>query len=51
MFKEKQTNDLFYITLAKTARKEELMFQNVAYRPTVFKTGNRDIKRLTHSIK
>ena len=36
---------------AKTAQKEELMFQNVAYWPTVFKTGNSDIKCITHSIK
>ena len=35
----------------KTAQKEELMLPNVAYRPTVLKTANRDIICITHYIK
>ena len=38
---QKNSNPLFFITAwaAQTAQTEEFMFQNVAYRPTVYKTG------------
>ena len=36
---------LFSGLAAKTAQKEEFMFQNVAHRPTVYKTGARHTYR------
>ena len=40
---QKNSNPLFSLTAltAKTAQTEEFMFQNVAYRPTVYRTGVR----------
>ena len=39
---QKNSNPLFSLLprSAQTAETEEFMFQNVAYRPTVYKTGN-----------
>ena len=39
---QKNSNPLFFSLLpwaAQTAQTEEFMFQNVAYRPTVYRTG------------
>ena len=36
---QKNSNPLFSSLTAQTAQTEEFMFQNVAYRPTVYKTG------------
>ena len=38
---QKNSNPLFFLTAssAQTAQTEEFMFQNVAYRPTVYRTG------------
>ena len=38
---QKNSNPLFFLTVwaAQTAQTEEFMFQNVAYRPTVYITG------------
>ena len=41
---QKNSNPLFFLTAssaqtAQTAQTEEFMFQNVAYRPTAYKTG------------
>ena len=40
---QKKLNPLFFLTAwaAQTTTTEEFMFQNVAYRPTVYKTGIR----------
>ena len=40
---QKNSNTLFFLTAwaAQMAQREEFMFQNVAYRPTVYKTGCR----------
>ena len=42
---QKNSNPLFFLTAwaAQTAQTEEFMFQNVAYRPTVYKTGPNQI--------
>jgi hypothetical protein len=40
---QKNSNLLFFFLTASTAQMaqtEELMFQNVAYRPTVYRTGD-----------
>ena len=39
---QKNSNPLFFLTAssAQTAQTEEFMFQNVAYRPTVYRTGH-----------
>ena len=44
---QKNSNPLFFLTAltAQTAQIEEFMFQNVAYRPTVHKTGNGSIQK------
>ena len=38
---QKNSNPLFFLTAraAQTAQTEEFMFQNVVYRPTVYRTG------------
>ena len=38
---QKNSNPLFFLTAstAQMAQSEEFMFQNVAYRPTVYRTG------------
>ena len=38
---QKNSNPPFFLTAwpAQTAKTEEFMFQNVAYRPTVYRTG------------
>ena len=38
---QKNSNPLFFLTTltAQTAQTEEFIFQNVAYRPTVYRTG------------
>ena len=38
---QKNSNPLFFLTAltAQTAKTEEFMFQNVAYRPTVYRNG------------
>ena len=47
---EKKTNTLFFLTAwaAQTAQTEEFMFQIVAYRPTVYRTGTAPLLILGH---
>ena len=44
---QKNSNPLLFLQIAQMAQTEEFMLQNVAYRPTVYRTGVVDFRVLS----